>query len=353
MSKQEQIVVGTLADSKTIDADGGSVQVGSWKGRAIWSFLRLLHGRNIDSSIEAAIDRVVEENKLENKKGAIEYAFEDLLRMPAEKRELQFILEGGEVVAVASLDHSLISPSQIYSIANKVLASMQIPKMTVEQLLGNSYQLQEAKGLVFGLQIHAGTINTRQAITVASMLKINDCCNPLSWLGSGGFDKFIGHGNEHERILRIEKSSEIEPRIKAAIEEGAKGLETLKEKIEKAKETPLNKRTAKILTSAFGGSYSLGLKTVQQIMDQYKKEEATQYGLSMASSWVAAHGKFKNTPLTMGRSVKQKCGTISGVTLMIKDLNLCREKSLEWLREHVRDGSLKSYEKYLKESIQQ
>lgn len=349
-----QVVIGQLKDQYTVATSEGTVELTDWNQRAMWSYLRLRHGRKIDQEIKDTIEQKFGSNDLILKRGRMALVFPDFLKRPAAQREIQFILNGeNHVMAVASLQHLLISPKQIYEVTDRLMAAKGMNHLEVVQLKGHCYQINDFKdkGITLGLQVHGGVITTRQAITVASMFRVNDCLNPLSWLGASSFKSFNSHKYSHlERILRIKRVSELEPRLQRAIEEGLKGQKKLEFQIAKAQDTPLGFKSAQIIAAALGLSYHLGAKTIKQLLDVYASEEKrTQYGLSMAGSWMAAHGDFKKTPKTMGRSVEQKLATISGVTLLFTDLKGVEKRCLEWLQTKVEKGKVKKVDELLEE----
>ena len=355
-----QIIVGQLKDIKTLDTPEGKVDLGVWDKRSMWSYLRLNYGRSIDQVIKDALDKVKAGEEARTgfrvRKGFMADVFYDILdKMPKSPREIQFILDDkNNVKAVASLRHLLVPPEQVYDVIEKIMAEKGMGMMKVDELQGLCYKVKEIKGIDGGLQIHGGDIITRRAIRVTSMFRIQDCLNPLSWLGVGGFGKFTPNRkfNAIERVLRIKVISELEPRLKNAIMKGLEGQKKLELQIYQAQGLPMTFKTAKILVSAMGLSYGLGGKTIQQVLDQFKSEEKqTQWGLSMALSWVAAHGGLKKTPKTKFRMVNQKLATIGGVTLLLDDIATIEKKSLEWLKTKVKKGNIKTIDELLKDVI--
>lgn len=359
-----QVVVGQLRDIGSVDSPEGDVSLKGWNQRAMWSYLRLLHGRKIDGEIKGMVVQRFGEGSDETpiKRGYMRKIFPDMLEKPSEPRNIQFILNNeGRVIAVASTKHLLVPPERIYEVADQIIGSDH-KKMVVKQLQGECYLIKDMLeyNMKMGLQVHGGAITTRQAISVAPMFRIDDCLNPLSWLGVGGFGNLGGFGNykanrklrDIERVLRIQNISELEPRLKLAIEEVLGSQKNMELKILETKNIPISVDTAKILATALGLSYSLGAKTIKQVIDQFTSEEKhTQWGLAMASSYVAAHGNFKATPVGRGRTVEQSLSTISGVSLMLDDIRSAESKCLEWLQGKVAQGKIKKVNELIDEAL--
>lgn len=355
-----QIIVGQLKGINTLDTPKGKVDLGVWDKRSMWSYLRLNYGRSIDQVIKDALDKVNADEGVRTgfrvRKGFMADVFYDILdRMPKSPREIQFILDDkNNVKAVASLKHLLVPPEQVYDVIEKIMDDKKMSMMKVDELQGLCYKVKEVDGVNVGLQIHGGDIITRRAIRVTSMFRIQDCLNPLSWLGVGGLGKFTPNRkfNAIERILRIQKISELEPRLRTAIDKGLEGQKRLELQIHQAQGLPMTFKTAKILVSAMGLSYQVGGKTLKQVLDQFKSEEKqTQWGLSMALSFVAAHGSLKKTPKSKFRMVNQKLATIGGVTLLLDDIAGVEKRCLTWLRTKVKTGNIKTIDELIKDVI--
>jgi len=280
--------------------------------------------------------------------------FADLVRDQSEPKKMQFIFdEAGKVMAVASLKHLLIPPEEVYGMANSILAvNYGKPQpINIHELSGLTFEVREISGMKFGLQVYGGTITTRQAITITSWLRVQQCLNALSWLGIGGFGSLGIGGAGFERILRIKAKKELEPRLRSGIEQALKKIGNIEKRVHVAEKIKLRQKEAKILMSAMGISYGLGAKTIRQVLERFEKERKNQWGLSMASSWVAAHGKLKKTPEHQSRNVEQKLSTIAGATLLIDDIKTAKEKSLDWLKSHVKEGKVQSIDELLQDVI--
>lgn len=358
----EQVIIGHLQSPAIIKAKPKSLTtkyapVNDWDHRAMWSWARLQYGRTIDQRIKDHFEMIetMKDARLSKKerKAEMELLFADLVAEQKKPRMLQFIFDGDKVMAVASLKHLLVPPAEVYDMAKRILGkNYGQPKLIgIRQLNGLAYEVKQQSGFKLGLQVFGGTITTRQAITLTSWLRVEMCLNPLSWLGIGGFGSLGIGGSGFERILRIKVKADLEPRLRAGIEQALGNMGAIEGRVSKAEKIRLDQEEARIIASALGLSYSLGAKTISQILERYEKEPKTLWGLSMASSWVAAHGKFKKTPNKQDRQVEQKLSTIAGAAILIDDIKAAKEKSLVWLKAHVKDGKVKSIDELIGDLI--
>lgn len=353
---REQIVIGKLQTPYVIKAAADSPSksvdpIKSWDHRAMWSYLRLQHGRKIDAEIKQyfkVISAAAGHNLTKpERKRYMTRLFEDFVEKQKNPRRVQFIKIQGRVMAVASLKHLLIPPAEVYDMAQKLLAVNygRPEQVKIDELDGLTYQTKQVAGLNLGLQLHGGTITTRQAITVTCFLHVQLCANPLSWLGVGGFSGRFGiEGSGYEKILRIKVRHELEPRLRQAITYALGQVDVIEEKAKAAEKVSLKDEEARIIAAAMGLGYDVGKSTVKQVLKQYEKEPKNLWGLSMAYSWVASHGKFRKTPDRMTRHVEQKLSTIAGVTLLLTDKQQAKERSLAWLKSHVKTGRISKIE---------
>jgi len=349
----EQVVIGRMLDPMRIKTEQTTIEVKDWAKRAMWSYLRLEYGRNIDIAIKSRRDEWLAEHyqieaKFANRKQlkeAMEHIFPEILaeNPPMNPREIQFIMEGSKVMAVASLMHLLVPPEKVYSMADTIIRKKHpnLQACEMSELSGAKYEVREVAGFKIGLQIYGGDILTRQAITLTSWLRVESCLNPLSWLGIGAFHSFVGkRTGDFERMLRIKVITDLKPRLQQGIDLALKKGKDIEDRVKATQKVAVKRSDAEIIMAALGLSYQLGGKTVEQILERLEQEPKTQWGMSMASSYVAAHGKFKETPEGQDRKVEQKLSTISGAALLLDNLKDAKEKSLEWLRSHVREGEV-------------
>jgi len=349
------VVVGKLRDpAEVIKEDGSTVILPEWHKRAMWSYLRLIHGRTIDDKIKAELEQgkdmadVFAEHF--DDRPATEQQWQTEQADSRETRTVQFILDDEKVRAVATMKHLLIEPAQVYETAEQILGfSASSNERHGSNLLGQVYELEQGfAGIKVGVQIDGGDLTTRFAIRVGVFARVEMCFNPLSWLGVSGLGRFA-IPSDYERVLRIQKLNELFPRLQASIINAKEKLGDLKAKVEHAKTVPLSSPTATVLTGAMGMAYGLGEKTIRQVLDRYKEEDKSQYGLAMAQSWTAQHGKHRRTPEEQTTRVPQSLSTISGATLLIDDIKEAEAKARKWLRDQAsREASKKLAEDLLK-----
>jgi len=371
---------GKLLDPDNIAATSDEVpqypvEISRWNRRAMWGWLRLQYSRKIDADVTAELKQAettkrlelgyeadtpwkqigsVDRSKIRAERDAALVAFFTARVYTTQeemKRTLQFIMMGSRVYAVASLKHLLIPPETVYHVADKIFKASGITLKKPEHgLHGMVGYIKDVQGLNFGLQIFGGDIITRQAIKVGCFVRVELCTNPVSWLGiRGGFMGWIKTTDTYERVLRIGRAKDLEPRMIGAISGAQKQLEDLEAALEQTKKVRMTESQGQIISAAMGLSYGLGAKTIQQVWEKFKDEDKTQWGLSMALSYIAAHGDFIH-PITQRKTetTPQKLSTVSGAVLMIKDIKDAELKSLGWLKDHIAEGTTKTVDELLK-----
>jgi len=330
MKEPISVVVGKLADPLEIkdEETGNGILIKDWDSRAIWSYLRLVHGRTIDDKIKELREK--EEQRLEkegeDKEQAIKEVFVSLYK--PNERPLQFIMSSNNVQAVATMKHLLIEPAQVYQTAAQILGCS---LSSSEGLYGQFLLENGFGGIKTGYQIDAGDLITRTAVRVGVFARVEMCFNPLSWLGVSGLGRF-GVSSDYERILRIQKLNELFPRLQAAITNAKAHMGDLEKRVEHTKGVSLSSKTATRLNGSMCMAYGLGEKTIKEVMERYAQaEDKTQYGLAMAQSWQAQHGEHRKTPEGRINRVPQSLSTISGATLLIDDIKKAEAKARKWL----------------------
>lgn len=339
-----------------LGGSSGSPDVGEWDHRAMWSYLRLQYGKKKADAMIREHFGILEAmkgkrlSKAERSK-AMELYFEDMVTKQGKPREIQFILDQSKVMAVASLKHLLVPPREVYSMTKKILkakGSAIAELVDVGELSGLTYKVREVAGVTQGLQVFGGDITTRAAISVSSWLRVQSCFNPLSWLGFGSFKNLGIRNGEFERVLRIQTRTELKPRLQAAIENSLDQVKTLDQRIKESKKVKLHKDEAALIAAAFGLSWSVGERVIHQILEQYEaKEPQTQWGLSMALSWVAAHGTFRKPPEGSKSQIEQNLATMAGAAMLMKDKNETKKQCIKWLKGHIKEGQLMNIQNIL------
>lgn len=339
----EQVLVGKLLHPDAVLSKKEMVSIESWNYRAMWSWLRLQHTRKIDAIIKAEVSEKYP-NRVKRLK-AMEEFFRAHADLGTKQRELQYIMSGSTVQAVASLKHLLIPAETVFSTAEKLIGRS---LDEVEGIYGKVYYPNDvSETLRMGLQVFAGTITTRYAIRVSNFMFVKSCLNPLSWLGMGGFSKWTAGTDigRYFRVLRIKVISELEPRLNDAIASGLSNLERIQQSVEHTKKVSVRPRTARKIMAAMSLSYGLGAKTTKQVLEQFSSETKSQYGMAMATSWVARNGEFKEGV----QSSTQKLSDVSAAILMIHDMKKARQLSVDWLKSHIKKGSLKTTKELIEE----
>jgi len=331
MKEPISVVVGKLADPLEIETEPRKrVLIKDWDSRAIWSYLRLVHGRTIDDKIKELREKEKArlEKEGEDKEQAIKEVFVSLYK--PNERPLQFIMSSNNVQAVATMKHLLIEPAQVYATAEQILGKPASASSSAN-LYGQVFDIDGFAGIKTGVQVDGGDLTTRFAIRVGVFARVEMCFNPLSWLGVSGLGRF-GVSSDYERILRIKKLNELFPRLQAAITNAKAHMGDLEKRVEHTKKVSLSSKTATRLNGSMCMAYGLGEKTIKEVMERYKQtEDKTQYGLAMAQSWQAQHGEHRKTPEGRVDRVPQSLSTISGATLLIDDIKTAEAKARKWL----------------------
>jgi len=334
------VVVGVLETPNIIRTEEGErISISGIHGRAAWSWLRLQAGRRIDDEIKQAIEAEAQRRKMEVKDLPRDVRYDVVLGMLEQmlentQRPVQYIIDGDYVKAVASTQHLLIPPEEVQAVANQILAERGGLKFKTDPILEGlvATDEKEVAGLYLGFHLHPGDILTRRAISVSSWIYTILCTNPLTWAGIGNFGRF-GIGSEHERVLRIQKKSELRPRLEKAIDEAAKNIDTLKQMVEYAKKNKVDPKEARVILTAFSKSYGIGDKVIQELLERLNVEDKTTWGMSQAASYVARHGEnFRKTPEGQKSRARQSMATVGAASLLIEDPSLTYEKAMKWLK---------------------
>lgn len=335
------IVVGKLLNPQEVltEEEGRHVTttLPEWQKRAMWSYLRLTSGRSIDDKIKAELKQGKDMKEV----------FEDMLQkgadIPSEEspKTLQFIIEGGEVKAVATLKHLLIPPDTVYTTVRKVLYKTyrdDIPLRQEDKIKGATFIFKEIGGLQIGTHIDGGSLTTRFAIRVSAFVRVELCFNPLSFLGVSGLTRFgIGNGT-YERVLRIQKITELPPRLLEAIKHAESKIGDIETRVKKAKEVSLSATTGIRIMGTMCMAYGLGGKVMNEVFRRWHySEEPTQWGLAMAESATAQHGEHRKESKGREHRIPQSLSTISGATLLLDDIKTSETKCRKWLQGQKSD----------------
>jgi len=317
--EQPRVVIGQLVNPQEIRTEhGATVEVKDWQDRAKWSFLRLVNGRKVDDEITSIASHFKKQARIAQ-----------LLEEARQERPLQFIMSSSNILAVASLKHLILDPQQVFNVAAEILKDAQREQIPLERqrLAGQVFYIGGFAGIKTGVQVDGGDILTRTAVRVAVFARVEMCFNPLSFLGISGLGRF-GILGDFERVLRIEKISELKPRLETAITNARGHLDDLETRVFLTQGNKLTNKAATTINGALCMAYGLGEKTIRQVMTRYKEEDKTQYGLAMAQSWAAEHGEHR----AKGFRVPQSLSTISGATLLLESIAKAQTKCKQWLQ---------------------
>lgn len=315
--------IGTLKDMGTIETkENELVGFSDIDARALWSYLRLEMGKKkADSEIKTF--------RLGHKGiDALKLAYFNL-KDQLKQRELQFIMVGDEVKAVASLDHLLIPPQEVLDIAMNAMPSLQ-PHPVFPGRLSTELD-DQLPGVNLYYSLDPGNILTRRAIRMGYSIHVLLCTNPLSYMGIGHLNRFKigGFGGEVDKILRVKRKNELGNSIKTSIERSVENLGEFTEMVEQSKKVHVTETQAKILLTAFPTAYGAGKPVVKQIIERYSKEDKTLWGLAQATSYIARYGSFSQN----AKSMYDKLATAGAAYVGIMDLPETTDLANKWLLE--------------------
>lgn len=318
-----QVVIGEMSQlGDRIHTDGGNlVPVNGIDDRAAWSWVRL----QMNSRIKG--DEYVKAQEVgPGGKGVA--AYERLLHTTENQRQLQYIISDDVIKAVASTKHLLLAPEEVIEVAKKVDEALHAEA----NFSGLVKQIRDLPGFSINYQLDPGNIFTREAIRMGFNLRVKGCFNPLSFLGGGGFNRFIGTRNpqgKFERILRVEHKVDLEERIRESILSSGEAVEELGETIENSKKIQLSPDQAKTLSVAFPSAWSFGKGIIDQVIHRYREEDQSLWGLAQAASYVARHGEHSGN----AKYADTRLGVVGAAYLNVSDVDTVVDKCKEWLEK--------------------
>jgi len=332
MSTETQVLIGELADLNKVRTEEGEQTVRGFQDRAMWSWLRLQRGRSVDAEIQEAAKEMGAMATPIDRTAVLEELILEHLIDTRKQRQLQYIIADGQIKAVATTKHLLIPPEEVVAVAYDVLDAARVKGEGDPSLRGIVATTEEVGGLRYGFHVFPGDILTRRAISVSSYVQVIMCLNPLTWAGIGNFGRF-GLAPEHERILRIQKRTELRPRLEAAIKGAGQEISALKKMVEYAKKNKTDPREARVILSAFSKAYELGDRVIQELLGRLQEEDPTTYGMSQAASWTARHGEsFRKIPEGQESHARQSMAVVGAASLLVEDPHLTYEKAMTWLK---------------------
>lgn len=332
-----RVLTGTMPTyGQLLGSDGSTDSFDFISRRAMWSWLRLHMGKkNADETIKALRERLLEARSsgrvdpLEYD-GLLDQRLKTLMMENNSEREIQYILKSDEVLAVATTDHLLIPPSEVIARAQKIIEGSRYHA----DMGGLHVDIQEIEGLKIGFNIDPGDIVTRKAIRVGFGIRVISCFNPLTFLNTGSFKRFFGptfegRARKRSRVLRYKQRVELDDRIREAYERSISEVEGLRDDIDRAKGTTLDKEQTRILGATFPLAFNTGESVVKQIWKRLEEEDETIWGLAMAASYVARHGKHKKHSPNIRPNL---AGAAAGY-LFIREVDPVVERCKTWLKD--------------------
>ena len=325
-----QVVIGTIQEEGVVRSElGENVPFKAVEYRPRWDALRLHLGRtHADQVIKSHVEAVMEEEPELDKRSANMRAIDELWQVHKFKeRQLQYIMVGDVVKAIASLDHLLIPPEEVEQIARSVNPEL-------GRWSGFDGLLSEIKeslpGIRVGFHLDPGNIMTRRAIRVGYGVSVILCTNPLSFIGVSGLNRFgIGGWKGNDKILRVKHREELPTRIMQAIDGTTGEARDFLDTVEQSKKVHVTDDQAKTLLTAFPLAYSAGKEVIKQVVSRFQKEERTLWGMAQAASYVAAHGSFGPAAKSLDKGLAVAGAAYVGIT----DVPKTTEIAKKWLTE--------------------
>ena len=329
---------------KKLSMDNGVVKLEikgkklSVTNKAMWSLLRTHYTRKIDKE---AIDLKSDMNKSEWRGEFKKFFLTKMNKVMMDQRELQYIIdeEKNRLIAVATQSHSLMSKDEVYKVINMKIKEMGLMPEKEESVIGQLVFLDKTDYADYGLQVIAGDITTRRAISISMFVRAKGmgmgCLNPLSFMGLNRSitRKILGDIPVlTSKLLRFEKKEQLPIRIGKSIESMRPHVMRMKEKLSKGIKYPsITEKQSMVILSSMCSSYSIGQRVTQSCLDEFRRNEQTLLGLSMATSTVVKHkGKIFKKGVTRA---KQNLSDISGALLLIGNVKNAVKMSKEYLRE--------------------
>jgi len=242
--------------------------------------------------------------------------------------DLQHIIQGDRIHAVATTKHSLTKPQHIYGMLSKVLKKQNLEFEERSYLQGRVVFLRKLQFAEVGIQVDGGDILTDRAIRIEGFARITSCFNPISFCGL--HDLFAQHKPVKQRILRFEKKEKITQRFNKVLEDVKPELEKVVERLEKSQKQSVNLTQAEALLVGIGKPYGLGFKTIKKALTRFEFEEKqTIYGLAQAVSWQAENEEiFKKKD-----KVRQSLASTAGAIILIHNVKEVHKRAKKWVDE--------------------
>jgi len=307
-----KILKGVFSRPRKVEGKGVVVTLGEHKfilnKKSMWSILRHNFTRAIDEEIKSQSISLGD-------------FFIGAFRVYRKKpKRMQFFVDTNKnkCLACATLNHPTITENEVHKIFNKALKKKNLQLEDKESISGKVIILQKTKIMRLGMQIDTGDIITNKAIRITGFADVISCCNPLAF---AKLNKGILMGDFEPirvRILRYETITTIGSRIDEAIESVKPILAKVQSRIDITKKKHITVNDARKIAVSFCGMYGVGARATSAVYDRFKEEENTQWGLSMALSFVAEHSDVFRKNCS---EAKNNLATIAGAVLLADNLN--------------------------------
>lgn len=340
-----KIIIGKITDVEMED-DKAYIKIQDKRlkvsNKAMWGILRTHFTRKIDKEVKDHKEEYLEDNSKANWPIEFRGFFHEKM-VKSTKRELQFIMDDDEkqLIAVATLKHSLMKPDEVYQIVTKTVEKMGLSSRYEEAVVGRIVHMKKTKWADYGLQVVAGDLTTYRAISVSLFVQAKQmglgCLNPLTFLDLKRdlVRRILGEIPTvvTPKIFRYESKTQIPARIERSIESMKPYLVELEKRMAHFNFPKIQDEQAKTLLSSIGSSYGLGRKVIQECFDDYNKRKTKNLlSLSMSTSQVAKH-----KPKSFRKGTKwarQHLADISGALLLISNVQKATTKAKKYLGEH-------------------
>jgi len=311
-----KVLKGVFSRPRKVEGKGVVVSLKGHKfslnRKSLWSIIRHNFSRAIDTEI-----------KSQRKEGiSLEDFFIGAFRVyRAKPKRMQFFVdtEKERCLACATMKHPVISPDEIYSVFDKTLKKHKLKLEDKDGLKGKILLMRKTKIASFGLRIDAGNIYTEKAIRISTYVEILQCLNPLDFAGLSRGQLTTTMQPVKLRILRFESLTKIPDRINGAIVAMKPEIAKVEVMLKETQKKNITTKQAKMIIVAFGTSYGIGAKALKKAFERFRDDEKqTQYGLSMALSWIVEHEDDVFRKDTS--EAKTNLSTIAGATLLINKI---------------------------------
>lgn len=218
---------------------------------------------------------------------------------PRMERILQFLYEKPEksVKGVATPQHLPFTAEDVSDAIGRIVEHMGIK----ETFLFRNYQAsrldvrdvmsEKIGGMKVGAAIRFGHELLQRAVRGSIFIEVQSCLNELHFLELRKTRLWDWRGLEvaYTRVLRVQKRTELDFRLREMIKELADVAEKFAVTMELTKTVKLTMKEADAIVSAVVYAYSLGKAVTEEIAHQFLNSDRTIWDLAMAFTNAAKH----------------------------------------------------------------